>query len=177
MSVTEFNYDSFRGLRVMRKADGKVRCSYFSFLIERKNGGVKRHATPSEMRRIRQAAENFDRTLAKWQRKRLTMVRKKAIPTVRNTTTAVRGIRFGTISQSKRGRRYAWPGFIVGIKNAAGKKVTKQYPIGTHGFDGAWTRAVKALVKEKRWPASTVPELLARKPDQERLQREFNTGD
>lgn len=176
MSVTEFNYDSFLGLRVMRKAGEEQRCRYFSFLIGRENGGGKRHATPGEIRKIWQAAEDYDRTLAEWQRKRLTMIRKKAIPTVRNTTTAVRGIRFGTISQNKRGRRYAWPGFIVGIKNAAGKKVTKQYPIGTHGFDDAWTRAVKALVKEKRWPASTVPELLARKPDQSYLQSVLGTN-
>ncbi len=169
MSVTEFNYDSFRGLRVMRKAGGEQRCRYFSFLIDRKNGRGKRHATPSEIRKICQAAEDYDRTLANWQRTRQAMLRQQAIPTVRNTTTPVRGIRLGMIIQIKRGRRYEWPGFIVGIRNAAGQNITRQYPIRAHGFDGAWAHAVKTLVKEKRWPATSIPVLLARKPDPSRL--------
>lgn len=120
MSVTEFNYDSFYGLRVKRQAGGKHRCRYFSFLLP-KHGGGKRLASPREMRNIRQEAEAYDQALAQWQRKRQVAVRRKALPTARNTTTAVRGIRFGAVIQSKRGRRYEWPGFIVGIKNAAGE--------------------------------------------------------
>ncbi len=165
MSVTEFNYDSFRGLRVMRKAGGAQRCRYFSFLITGKQNGDKRHATPSEIRKIRQAAEECDRTLATWQHKRQTVLRRQAIPTVRNTTTPVRGIRFGMIIQNKRGRRYEWPGFIVGIKDAAGKTITRSYPIRAHGVEGAWARAVKTLVKEKCWPVTSIPVLLARRPE------------
>jgi hypothetical protein len=170
MSVTEFNYDSFRGLRVMRKAGGEQRCRYFSFLNGRKNGGDKRHATPGEIRKIWQAAEDYDRTLENWQHERQSVLQRQAIPTVRNTTTPVRGIRLGMIIQIKRGRRYEWPGFIVGIRDAAGQNITRQYPIRTHGFDGAWAHAVKTLVKEKRWPATSIPVLLARKPDQSHLQ-------
>jgi len=168
MSVTEFNYDSFYGLRVKRKAGGEDRCRYFSFMITRKRGG-KRPATPREIHKIRQAAVDYDRTLANWQRKRLAALRQQAIPTARNTTTQLRGIRFGMIIQNKRGRRYEWPGFIVGIKDSAGKTVTRQYPIRAHGFVGAWKRAVETLVKVKRLPAKSFPVLLARIPDQVQL--------
>ncbi len=169
MSITEFNYDSFCGLRVQRGAGGEKRCRYFSFLVTRKRGG-KRRATPHEILKIRQAAVDYDRTLANWQRKRRAALRRQAIPTARNTTTQVRGIRFGMIIQNKRGRYYEWPGFIVGIKDTAGKTITRQYPIRAHGVEGAWKRAVETLVKVKRLPAKTVPVLLARKPDQAHLQ-------
>ncbi|MFZ5593688.1 MAG: hypothetical protein ACOY4D_05425 [Pseudomonadota bacterium] len=169
MSITEFDYDSFYGLRVMRSAGGKKRYRYFSFLVDSK-GGRKRRATPREIGEIRQAAEDYDRMLAKWQRKRREKLRRQAIPTARNTTTPVRGIRFGMIIQIKRGKRYAWPGFILGSKDAAGKTITRQYPIRAYGVDGAWKCAVETLVKVKRWPANTVPVLLARKPDQAHLQ-------
>lgn len=170
MSVTEFNYDSFCGLRVMRSAGGEKRCRYFSFVVPKKKEGGKRQATLREMHTLRKAAEDYDRTLANWQRTRQEKHRRQAIPTARNTTTPVRGIRFGMITQNKRGRRYEWPGFIVGIKDAAGKTITRSYPIRSHGVEGAWARAVKTLVKEKRWPVTSIPVLLARKPDQTHLQ-------
>jgi hypothetical protein len=50
MSVTEFNYDSFYGLRVKRQAGGKHRCRYFSFLLPSENicGGRQRDVSGLE---------------------------------------------------------------------------------------------------------------------------------
>lgn len=168
MSVTEYNYDSFFGLRAMRNAGRKTRCRYFSFMVPAKGGG-KRRATETEKSSIRKEADNYDRILENWQRKSQAAFRRQALPTARNTTTRVRGIRFGMIIQHKRGKRYEWPGFIVSIKDAAGKPFTQGFVLRAHGFDGAWARAVKTLVKQKRWPSTSIPVLLARKPDPSRL--------
>lgn len=171
MSITQFDYPSYYGIRVQRNAGDETRVKYFSFKVPRL-GGEREAAiySDNDIKKIWSKARALDNEWSIWQRFESTKIKNQYIPTKKNTCTRVRGITMLWKYKNKCGKIYGSFVFCWSGHNSSGIAARKCVTIYGDGKD-AWQKIITFMCEEKKMEASVMNDLLTRCPKKSEINK------
>jgi hypothetical protein len=127
---------------------------------------LSRRQLAASLKELQKKAAQYDSELAVWQERVRTAQARQLAP-FKSNNTGTRGISHGFRYESRSGRLFKYPGFVVNARDPDGKAFKRVFLISVHGYEGAWHKAFKFLLEKKGLPATPKREILKAMPSKQ----------